>query len=191
MVRRFVQLTIVMGIVFSGWVAVAEPASAGTNVLVNGSFEWPRPRGSETSRRFDVGQHVGAWTVTAGTVVTTTDSPPFETPPVGVQAINLRPGPELGEGEICQTVSGLVTGGSYKVRLLAGSVIQSSTIDVTLGGAPVGHLDLAGATPAVFKLYVWNVTAPASEAAFCLHGRPVEDYGFPIVDAVRIKPTAG
>ena len=191
MVRRLVQLTIAMGIAFSGSVAFAAPASAGTNVLVNGSFEWPRPRGAATSRSFDVGQHVGAWTVTAGSVVTTTDSPPFETPPVGVQAMNLRPGLEVGEGEICQTVSGLVAGGSYKVRLLAGSVIQSSTIDVTFGGAPVAHLDLVGALPAVFKLYVWTVTAPANEAVFCLHGKPVEDYGFPIVDAVRIKPISG
>ena len=175
-------------LVVLGSVAAGRPASADTNLLRNGGFEWPSLGGNMRSRQFDAGQRIGSWRVTAGSVVTTTASPVYETPPVGLQAINLRPALELADGEICQTASGLVPGGAYKIRLLAASVIEESAIDVTFDGVEVGHLDLLGGVPVVFKLYVWRVTAAASTAPFCLHGHPIGPYGYPIVDGVRIKP---
>jgi hypothetical protein len=194
--QRAMRLTIMAVIAWGGPVAIAGMASAvtpsaRTNLLVNGSFEWPRLGSSEPSREFFAGENVGAWTVTVGSVFTTTENGVFETPPVGLQAINLRTSPDVGDGEICQPVTGMVPGEAYKVRLLAGSVIEESAIDVTLGGVEVGHLDIAGHVPAIFNLYVWRVTAAASEASFCLHGHPIGAYGFPIVDAVRIKPVPG
>jgi hypothetical protein len=191
--QRAKRLMIVAVIAWFGSVAIAGTASAvtpsaRTNLLANGSFERPRLGSSEPSRQFFTGDRLGAWTVTVGSVFTTTENGVFETPPVGLQAVNLRSSPDINDGEICQPVTGMVPGAEYKVRLLAGSVIEESAIDVTLGGVDVGHLDIAGHVPAIFKLYVWRVTAAASDASFCLHGHPIGAYGFPIVDAVRIKP---
>ena len=169
-------------------VMAAGSASAGTNVLGNGSFEWPRLTSPTVSRSYGVGRHIGAWTVTTGPIYVTTAILPYEAPPVGLQLVQLRPAPDVGDGEICQPVA-LNPGTQYKIRLLAASILGASTVDVTLDGVNVGHVDLPGISfPAVFALYEWRVTAPAASATLCLHGHPVSNTGFPLVDAVRMKP---
>jgi hypothetical protein len=52
--------------------AAGGTASAGTNLLGDGSFEWPRLTGATVSRSYATGQKIGAWTVTAGPVYVTT-----------------------------------------------------------------------------------------------------------------------
>jgi hypothetical protein len=158
-------------------------------VLVNGSFEWPRLRTGEGGRFFARGEHVGAWTVTRGQVSISGALPPFETPPVGRQFIGLRPAAGGRDGEVCQTVS-LVPGSSYKIRFLAASPVDASTIDGTLDGVVVAHLELPADhnIPTQFRLHVWHVFASASAPTFCLRGHPVGLPALPMVDAVRIKP---
>ena len=181
-----------MAVTLVASLAASGTASAGTNLLGNGSFEWPRLTGATVSRSYRAGQHIGAWTVTAGPVYVTTAIPPYETPPVGLQLVQLRPAPDVADGEICQTVSGMNPSAMYKIRFLAASILGDSTVDVTLDGVNVGHADLAqSAFPPVFALHEWRVRAPATSATLCLHGHPVSTTGFPLVDAVRMKPAVG
>jgi hypothetical protein len=139
-------------------------------------------------RTFATGEHLGAWSVTKGHVFTTGPQPPFETPPVGNQIVNLRDTPATDDGTICQTISGMHRGAAYRIGLLASSVLGESTVDVTLGTVRVAHLDLTSPLPAVFTLHRWTVPAPAPSAPLCLHGHSVDGVGFPVVDALRMKP---
>jgi hypothetical protein len=186
---RAIWLTSALVMMLLGSPLLGGVASAATNVLVNGSFEWPSLNGA-TSRSFGAGEHVGAWQVGSGGVIVSGAIPPVETPPVGSQVMNLRPAPVpgLGDGEICQTVSELVPGAEYKIRFLAASVVDESTIDVTLDGNAVAHVVVPATLPAQFTLYQWKVIAATTSASLCLHGHPVGPGGVPLVDAVRMKP---
>ena len=160
-------------------------AATHTGLLASGNFEYPRLNGAP-SRSYKVGQHVGAWDVT-GPVAVVPAVPPFETPPVGSQLIQLRPFLQERDGEICQTISGMVPHSEYVIRLLAATVLGESTITVTLGRTAVATVDLTDTTfPAVFILYEWTVTAPSSSARLCLRGHPVSRIGYALVDAVRV-----
>ena len=165
-------------------------ASASTNVLVNGSFEWPRLGNGVGGRAFAPGAHVGAWTVTRGGVSVNAAIAPFEVPPVGRQLLGLAPAGATGDGEVCQTASAMVPGAVYKIRLLAASPIAGSTIDATLDGVVVAHLELPADhnIPTQFKQFVWHVVADASFPTFCLRGHRLGLPALPLVDAVRIKP---
>jgi Protein of unknown function (DUF642) len=179
-------ITLVTALVTS--VTAIGSAAAGTNVLANGSFEWPGLKGA-VSRSFVAGEHVGRWRVTTGPVFVSSSFPGIVTTPAGDQIMNLRPTPlpGPGDGEICQTVA-VVAGATYKIRFLAASIFADSTIDVTFGGTDVAHVDVTGSIPAPFTLYEWHVTAPADSADLCLHGHPLTDGSVPVVDAVRVKP---
>jgi len=188
--RRAIRLSgaLVSALVWS--LTAGGVASANTNLVRNGSFEKPALTG-ETTRPFAVGQHIGAWTVTAGSVFTSTGFPGFVTVPLGTQVMGLRalPVPSPGDGEICQTVSGMVVNAVYKIRFLAASVLQPSRIDVTFGGIALGHLHLQGSLPAEFVVFERRVTAVATSGSLCLHGHTLDDGAIPMVDAVRIKPS--
>lgn len=177
-------------------VAFAGSAAAEADLVRNGSFEAPAFHGDRTYRVFGAGEHVGPWKVTHGSVFVTLAQAPFETPPHGARAMNLTP-PSTGagapgDGEICETVHGLVRGSAYKLRFLAATIAFDSTIDVTFGGAEVAHLTLSDrSSPANFARHAWTVTAPAHAADLCLHGDAAGARGFPIVDGVRLLPLAG
>jgi hypothetical protein len=189
MTRRTMWLTALATLLF-GSTVTGGIASAKTSLLVDGSFERPVLETGTVSRDFAAGQHVGAWQVAAGSVVLSAAIPPVETPPLGSQVMNLRPAPVPGpgDGEICQTVTGMNPSAVYKIRFLAASVVGDSTIDVTFGGSNVAHFDVPASFPAQFEQYVRTVTAPSSSAVLCLHGHPVGEGSVPLVDAVRIKP---
>ena len=105
--------------------------------------------------------------------------------------MQLRAGLQVRDGEICQSVSGMVPHSAYVIKLLAATVLGESTLAVTLGRTPVAMVDLTDTTfPAVFILYEWTVTAPSSSARLCLRGHPVSRIGYALVDAVRVYRAA-
>jgi hypothetical protein len=189
-IPRRTMFLIALAAVLLGSAMTVGTASAKTSLLVDGSFERPVLATGTVSRDFAAGQHVGAWQVTAGGVSLSAAIPPAETPPLGSQAMTLRSGPlpGPGEGEICQTVSGLNPSATYKIRFLAASVVGGSTIDVAFGETFVAHFDVPASFPAQFKQYHATANAGASSASLCLHGHPLTEGSVPLVDAVRIKP---
>lgn len=191
MKRRAMVLAASLAVALVGSALSAGAATAKANPVVNGSFERPVLNDGEMLRFVEVGQHVGVWTVSVGTVILEGPFPGAEIPPDGNQDVVLRTGPGPSSGEICQTVSGLIPSTSYKIRFLAASILSDSTIDITFGGNSVAHLDLSFTSPAVFVAYHSTVTAAASSASLCLRGGSIDGNGFPIVDAVHMKPVAG
>jgi hypothetical protein len=172
--------------IFTGGLVPA--GAAPPSLISSGNFEYPALKGAP-SHQYETGQHVGAWDVTLGPVVVLPARVPYAVPPVGSQMMQLRGGLTRSDGEICQTVSNMTPRAAYVIRFQAGTALGASTLDVTLGGVALAHIDLTDTTfPAPFTLYELNVTAAAESAQLCLHGHPVSAIGFALVDAVRIKP---
>ena len=189
--RRATVLGVSLVLPLIGSVVSAGSATAKTSPVVNGGFERPVLNAGELYRFVEVGQRIGVWTVSVGTVFLEGPVPGAEIPPEGVQNMVLRVGPSPSSGVICQEVAGLNPSTAYTIRFLAASILGESTIDVTFGGHTVAHLVVPSTLPAVFVAYHATVTAPASSASLCLQGGSIAGNGFPIVDAVRLKPMAG
>jgi hypothetical protein len=86
---RMIHLMGVLMLVFVASAMVSASASASTNLISDGSFESPPVAGGSLFRDFTTGQHAGAWMVTSGAVFISVAEPPWETPPLGVQVMNL------------------------------------------------------------------------------------------------------
>jgi hypothetical protein len=168
-------------------VVVAAGAAAGSNnLLSDGNFEHPKFSG-----QFSQGSMLGAWSVTRGNVLLL-DSQPATVAPLGAQFLVLT-SPTSGGGEICQTVSGLVPGESYSVRIAAASYAPvlpggSTSFEVTFGGARVARVQLTNTNPAEFKRYDFAAAATGTAEPFCIRGRTTT-LTYPLVDAVALKPS--
>jgi hypothetical protein len=188
--QRSIRFAGVVAVAFVGSMMITGSASAGNELVADRSFERPTVPDGAFDRSFAPGQHIGPWTVSQSDVFLATGPPEFMTPPDGSQALVLRPPSTIGDGRVCQTLSGFVSGAVYRLKLSV-TAIGSAGMTVTLGDAVLEDLAIHGAEPANFIEISRKFTATEASAALCVEGRPSVQESYSIVDNVRIKPFAG
>jgi hypothetical protein len=199
------RIAVVLVAVTAGTVAIsASPAAAaaayGPNTLGNGGFE--RPINTSSVVTYVPGQHIGKWVVGGSfganpsvDVVTDHVWDPFK----GDQSLDLN---GVDEGQVCQTVSGLTNGASYRlgfsaaINPAAGAVNRDIAVDVFNASGDaygwVAHVVYAGGTAHDMRfvritqrhLVIHDVTATICFSAIQSGGSP----NGAVLDNVAFQP---
>ena len=162
------------------------------NLVTDGGFEQPSVGTGATSMViYQSGDTFDQWQA-SGVVFIHNSFPGLMVAPEGNQALALRsPSGQtpVQPGTVCQSVA-TTSGSRYRLVFLAATVVKPSALSASIDGSTVLRADLNpdSNNEGVWEPHQADFTATATSTTICLTGIVLNDGGWPVIDAVSVRP---